>query len=50
VAARAGGFHFRPDRGRWIDTRSGENLADALARLLREQAKLAADLSAIRGA
>jgi len=49
VAARAGGFHFRPDGGRWVDTRSGEDLADALARLLRAQGALAVDLAALRG-
>ena len=37
VAARAGGFHFRPDGGHWRDTRSGDDLAVALARLLRVQ-------------
>jgi CyaY protein len=50
VAARSGGFHYRPERGSWLDTRTGEQLADALARLLREQAELDVDLSAIRGA
>jgi CyaY protein len=45
VAARAGGFHFRPQDGAWRDTRSGESLADALKRLLRMQADLDADLS-----
>src|SRR5689334_2649242 len=37
VAARAGGFHFRADGGRWIDTRSGDEIAVVLARLLRAQ-------------
>ena len=32
VAARSGGFHFRPRDGRWRDTRSGDELAAALAR------------------
>jgi iron-sulfur cluster assembly protein CyaY len=37
VAARSGGFHFRPqDRG-WKDTRGGEDLRAALRRLLEEQ-------------
>lgn len=45
VAARAGGFHFRAAAGAWRDTRSGEELPATLARLLRDQASLAADLS-----
>ncbi|HEY1326443.1 MAG TPA: iron donor protein CyaY [Casimicrobiaceae bacterium] len=40
VAARAGGYHFRPQDGRWIDTRSGEELGAVLARLLKAQAGL----------
>ncbi|MBK9115582.1 MAG: iron donor protein CyaY [Betaproteobacteria bacterium] len=47
VAARAGGFHYRGDAGAWRDTRSGELLAPALTRLLREQADLEVDLSAL---
>jgi CyaY protein len=37
VAARAGGYHFRPLAGRWMDTRSGDELAVALTRLLKSQ-------------
>jgi CyaY protein len=44
VAARAGGFHFRAEGGRWRDTRSGDELAVVLARLLRAQAGLAMTL------
>src|SRR6185369_11564328 len=40
VAARSGGFHFRPRDGRWIDTRSGEELGAALRALLLKQAGL----------
>jgi CyaY protein len=40
VAARAGGYHFRPVEGRWRDTRSGDELAAALVALLRAQAGL----------
>ena len=47
VAARAGGYHFRPGGGTWVDTRSGEALAATLARLLREQAGLTVDLSVV---
>ena len=37
VAAKSGGFHFRHDGGRWIDTRNGEELYCALSRLAGEQ-------------
>jgi CyaY protein len=37
LAAKSGGFHFRPDNGRWIGTRDGEELKVVLARCLREQ-------------
>ncbi|HEY4139425.1 MAG TPA: frataxin domain-containing protein, partial [Casimicrobiaceae bacterium] len=47
VAARAGGFHFRADGGQWRDTRSGDDLAIVLARLLRAQAGLALTLPAL---
>jgi CyaY protein len=40
VAARAGGFHFRAEGGRWIDTRAGDDLTAVLARILRAQAGL----------
>lgn len=33
VAARSGGFHYRWDGRRWVDTRSGESLSEALSRL-----------------
>ena len=45
VAARSGGFHFRNDGDRWVDTRSGATLDATLSRLLREQAGIAIDLS-----
>lgn len=37
VAAKSGGFHFRPDGARWLDTRDGTELFAALSRLLTEQ-------------
>ena len=40
VAARSGGFHFRPSDRLWRDTRSGDELGTALTALLREQAGL----------
>jgi CyaY protein len=38
VAAKSGGFHYKPEGGRWINTRDGEDLYAALGRLLSEQA------------
>lgn len=38
VAARSGGFHFRPENHRWIGTRDGIELFAALNRLLSDQA------------
>ena len=38
VAARSGGFHFRPEGGRWIGTRDGGELMQLLSRCLSEQA------------
>ena len=38
VAARAGGFHFRPDNGRWVGTRDGRELYAALSELISQQA------------
>jgi CyaY protein len=37
VAAKSGGFHFRWDGGRWVNTRDGEELFAALSRLVSEQ-------------
>ena len=38
LAAKSGGFHFRPEGGRWLGTRDGEELRAALSRTLSEQA------------
>ena len=40
VAAKSGGFHFRAQQGRWRDSRGQEELAAALARLLKAQARI----------
>ncbi|WP_313076106.1 iron donor protein CyaY [Melaminivora sp.] len=32
MAARSGGYHYRFDGGRWLDTRSGEEFFAALSR------------------
>jgi CyaY protein len=37
VAARAGGFHFRFQDGRWIDTRAGDEFFGCLSRLVSQQ-------------
>lgn len=37
VAARSGGFHFKPQSTGWVDTRSGEPLYDKLAALIAAQ-------------
>lgn len=37
LAAKSGGYHFRPVAGRWVDTRGGEELLAAIARTLSEQ-------------
>ena len=34
VAAKSGGFHFRPVDGGWVDTRSGRPLREAIDELL----------------
>ena len=44
VAARAGGYHYRADDGRWRDTRGGEELGAALTRVLKQQGDLALKL------
>jgi CyaY protein len=38
IAAKSGGFHFKCLNERWIDTRSGEALDAALARVFQAQA------------
>lgn len=38
VAAKAGGFHFRFDGIRWVDTRDGAELLGKLSQLLSHQA------------
>ena len=47
VAARSGGFHFRPKDGEWRDTRSGVELGSALADLVRAEAALDFELPAL---
>lgn len=44
VAARSGGFHFRPEGGRWLATRGGEDLMALLSRVIGEQSGEVVDL------
>ena len=44
VAAKSGGYHFRPQDGCWLGTRDGEELLAALARCMSEQAGRAIEL------
>lgn len=37
VAAKSGGFHFRPDQGRWIASRDGAELYAMLSVLVSQQ-------------
>jgi CyaY protein len=45
VAAKAGGFHYRFDGHRWLDTRGGKELYVALSELAAAQAGAAVSLS-----
>lgn len=45
VAAKSGGYHFRPQEGHWLGTRDGEELMVALARYISEQIGHAIKLS-----
>ena len=38
VAAKAGGFHFRNDGSKWVDTRGGGELYAALSGYMSQQA------------
>ena len=38
LAARSGGFHYKHVEGRWLDTRDGRDLFDALSACASEQA------------
>lgn len=40
VAAKSGGFHFRPDNGQWRDARGFDELSAVLARLLKTQGRI----------
>jgi CyaY protein len=40
VAAKSGGYHFRAQDGCWRDARGGDELAAALVRVLKAQARI----------
>jgi len=46
VAARSGGFHYRRDGDRWVNTRDGSELFAALSKMVAEQGGVAVTLSA----
>lgn len=45
VAAKSGGFHFRFDGGRWVNTRDGAELWPMLAALVSAQSGVAVTLA-----
>ena len=47
VAAKSGGFHFRPQDGKWVNTRGGDDLWEMLAALASAQEPSAATSSSI---
>jgi len=47
VAAKSGGFHFRYEDGRWLDTRSKEELFFSLSRLASQQSGETVELKEI---
>ncbi|CAN5249572.1 iron donor protein CyaY [soil metagenome] len=40
VAAKSGGFHYKHEAGKWIDTRDGSELFAALSQMLSAQSGL----------
>lgn len=45
VAARSGGFHYRRENGRWVNTRDGSEMYASLSRIIAEQTGQAVILS-----
>ncbi len=46
LASREGGFHYRHEAGRWVDTRDGSEFFEVLSREASRQAGLALKFSA----
>ena len=47
IAARSGGFHFKPDTDTWVNSRDGSVLVHVLERCMTEQAGKAISLGKI---
>jgi CyaY protein len=47
LAAKSGGYHYRPESGVWQDTRRGEALPAVLMRALRDQSGAVVELPAL---
>ncbi|MDB5838942.1 MAG: cyaY [Herminiimonas sp.] len=46
VAAKSGGFHFKREGERWVNTRDGSELFEALSQMISSQAGVAISLGA----
>jgi CyaY protein len=46
VAARSGGFHYKCDHGKWINTRDQSELFASLSRMVSEQGGVELNLTA----
>lgn len=44
IAARSGGFHYRREGDRWVNTRDGSELFAALSRMVSEQGGVALEI------
>jgi len=47
VAAKSGGFHFRADGERWVNTRDGSELFTALSQMIAAQGGASVDLTSV---
>lgn len=45
VAAKSGGFHYKHENARWINTRDGSELFDALSAMVGQQGGVALTLA-----
>jgi CyaY protein len=49
VAAKSGGYHFRSDGARWVNTRDGADLFAALSAYVSQQAGESVNLATVEG-
>jgi CyaY protein len=49
VAAKSGGYHFRSDGARWVNTRDGADLFAALSAYVSQQAGETVNLATVEG-